>query len=844
MIESHQRVPRVVMLAEPVAETSTSGHRDVSCAHCSLPVPTGLIDDRQPRQFCCHGCAAAWQLIHDEELMGYYAICEQLETTPPKASSSQGSFDEYDHPVFTERYVKILPDEMAETRCGVIGLHCAACVWLLEKLPRLLPGVIESRVDLAHRSLRVRWDTRRVSLAAIARRLAQLGYTIRPGDSTSQGDLEKSENRAQLIRLAVAGACAGNAMLLAVALYAGWFSGIASEHLGLLRGVSAVLGAISLAWPGSVFYRGAWNAISTRTPHMDIALTLGLLAGGVMGTVNTLRGTGEIYFDSLCMLVFVLLVGRYVQFRQQRRAAERVAVLRGLIPLSAMRLTANGTLETVPVEALSPGDVVEVRVGDALPADGDILSGATRLDQSLLSGESRGVAVASGDFGPAGAINLSAPIQLRITAVGSETRAGRISALVESASLSQTPLVELANRVSGVFLWIVLVLAAATLLIWWPSGTEIAVDHTIALLIVACPCALGLATPLTIAVALGRAASSGILIRSGDVFERLSGRGTIWLDKTGTVTTGRMTLLDCQGDRSVLPQVLALEQGVRHPVAESLVRGLATEWTGAVPQPDETGYIPGQGVYGRYGHDLIRCGSRRWLEGLGVTFDARDDHKNHFDNVTNVYVARNEAVVTRFVLGDKVREEAKAAIASLKSQGWQVGMLTGDDREIAAVVAAEVGIDADQVIAGVLPEEKLAHIERESRKNRVVMVGDGVNDAAALAAADVGIAVQGGAEASLRAAKVYLTTSGLSPLMELLHGSDRTMTAIHRGLLMSLAYNVSAIALAVCGAITPLVAAILMPTSSLSVIALATLQRTFGRKAHGKRDLPSPGSES
>ncbi len=832
------------MLAEPSVVETPSSREDVSCAHCALPVPSGLIEANQPRQFCCHGCKAAWQLIHDEELTGYYAICEQLDTAPPTAVDQSHTFDEYDHPAFTERYVRNLPGGQAETRCLVSGLHCAACVWLLEKLPRLVPGVLEARVDLARRAIRIRWDRQCVSLSSVARRLADLGYSIRPAEPAARSVLEHRENRAQLIRLAVAGACAGNAMLLAIALYAGWFSGIAADHLRLLRGVSAVLGLISLAWPGAVFYRGAWNAIRTRTPHMDVALTLGLLAGGVMGIVNTVRGTGEIYFDSLCMLVFVLLVGRYVQFRQQSRAAERVTVLRTLIPRTAWRVVAGGPPEKVPVEALAVGDEVEVRVGDALPADGEVAQGQSRLDQSLLSGESAGVPVQIGDSAPAGAINLSAPIRLKVTAIGEETRVGRLSALVESASLAQTPLVELAHRVSGFFLGLVLLIAVGTLVAWWPAGMEQAVNHTIALLIVACPCALGLATPLTIAVALGRAASNGLLIRGGDVFERLARRGTIWLDKTGTLTTGQMTLLEWRGDRTVIPQILALEQGITHPIAQSLVAALNKEQGRAIPVATDVTYCPGQGVSGRFDGETIRCGSARWLKSHDV--DIANDETDGIPaaQVTRLYVARNSRLVAVILLGDKVRDEARAAVASLRRAGWQVGMLSGDQPEIARSVAEKVDIPADRVIAGVLPEDKLAIVEREAKQGRVVMVGDGVNDAAALAAADVGIAVQGGAEASLRAAKVYLTRPGLEPLLDLMTGSDRTMTAIHRGLALSLGYNVLAIGLAAAGAITPLAAAILMPVSSLSVIALATMQNTFPqvRKRPGEARVREAGS--
>jgi P-type Cu2+ transporter len=826
---------RVDTLTPPVSgqdasttTASTNPSATTSCTHCALPVPAGLLVAERTHQFCCHGCEAAYELIHGQQLDDYYAICQQLEARPQPGADPSESFADFDHTAFQARYVRLQPDGSAAAILLVHGLHCAACVWLLEKLPQIVPGVLAAEVDLARRSIRLRWDSTRLALSQIARQLARLGYPVRPSLPTAARARERVESRRQLIQLAIAGACAGNAMLLAIALYAGWFSGIAAEHLHLLRGVSAILGMISLLGPGATFYRGAWVALKTGTPHMDISLTLGLVAGGAMGLINTLRGSGEIYFDSLCMLIFVLLIGRTIQSGQQRRAAERVAVLRSLIPRTARRLLPTGEIETVPVEALDLGDVVEVRVGDALPADGAVTLGQSELDQSLLTGESTGVPVTVGAAVPAGAINLSGPLQITLTAVGESTRVGRLSALVESASLGKAPLVDLANRVSGLFLWVVLGLAVVTLVAWWPLGMERAVDCTIALLIVACPCALGLATPLTLAVAVGQAAQRGILIRGGDVFERLNQPGTLWLDKTGTLTTGQMALMEWRGDRSVAPLVVALQRGIVHPIARGLTAALEPECQNGRHLDAESTYIPGLGVRGLVDSLPVAAGSRRLMESLEI--DLADEPVLLVaapPGATPVYIAIDQELVAIAWLGDRPRPEAAEAVAGLRAAGWRVGMLSGDRPELARAVAVVVGIAPADVIAGVLPEEKLAVVRDHRGPGPVVMVGDGVNDSAALAAADVGIAVQGGAEASLQAAKVYLAQPGLNPLVELFEGSRGAMRAIRNGLKLSLGYNVLAVTLATFGQITPLAAAILMPLSSLSVIALATLQPGF-----------------
>lgn len=804
----------------------------VACTHCRLPVPAGLIDHSREEQFCCHGCEGAWQIIHGYGLDGFYDICDQLDTRPQPAGPRDEQFAEFDHEAFQRQYVRRLGDNLHEVTLLIEGLHCAACVWLLEKLPQLVPGLLETRINLARRSATVRWNPQAVALSEIARRFADLGYVPHPGTREAQAELRIRENRRQLLRLAVAGVCAGNAMLVAVALYAGWFSGIAAEHATFFRWVSAGLGLVSLAWPGATFYRGAWQALRSRSPHMDVSLAIGLTAGGVMGLINTVRGAGEIYFDSLCMLIFVLLVGRYFQFRQQQRAADSVALLRSLTPRTARRIDARSMLQTVPVEALQTGDVVEIRAGDLVPADGLVESGRSTLDQSLLTGESAGIPVATGDSVTAGATNLTSLLHVRVTAVGRDSRIGRISELVESASLSHAPIVELANRVSGVFLFVVLGLAVVTLTLWRSAGIDVALEHTIALLIVACPCALGLATPLTIAVALGRAARSSILIRGGEVFERLTSPGILWLDKTGTLTTGRMTLRNWLGDQSLQPHVRALEQGVVHPLAECLVRDLHHSAETQEVSVVDSIYEPGRGVRGIVGGRQLLVGSRRFLteHNIDLATEARWKSLLPTVGISPLYVAEGGRLVALAVIGDGFRPDTAAAVGQLRRMGWQVGILSGDQPEIVQTVAKQLGIPPERAIGGALPEDKLAIVQRDAQSHTVVMVGDGVNDAAALAAADVGVAVHGGAEASLQAAPVYLGQPGLRSLIELLEGSRKTVAAIRYGLLLSLAYNLTAIGLAVAGCITPLLAAVLMPLSSLSVTTLALLQRTFPRQ--------------
>ena len=340
-----------------------------------------------------------------------------------------------------------------------------------------------------------------------------------------------------------------------------------------------LFGMIALAWPGSLFFRGAWAALRTKTAHLDLPIAIGLAAGGIAGTVNAILGRGEIYFDSLSMLVLLLLIGRWLQRRQQCWANDSLELLFSLTPTSARRLE-NGAVVEVPIEAVQPGDLVEVRAGDSIPADGSVLEGESSVNRALLTGESQPTAVGPGSAVHAGTVNLSARLVVQVEAVGEATRVGRLMQLVEQHSRNRPPIVQFADRIAGRFVRIVLAVAAMTFLAWvWFSPAK-AIDNAVALLIVTCPCALGLATPLAVTIALGRAARRHILVKGGEVLEVLSRQGVMLLDKTGTLTAGRIALVSWNGDESVRPLVAALERHSAHPIAQALVDGARADSDG------------------------------------------------------------------------------------------------------------------------------------------------------------------------------------------------------------------------------------------------------------------------
>jgi len=666
--------------------------------------------------------------------------------------------------------------------------------------------------------------------------LDSLGYPPHPARDKQARELRRKEDHRFLIRIGVAAVCAGNVMTLAFALYGGVFTGIETQYSNLFRWSSMVFGLIALVWPGNLFFRGAWAALRTRTAHLDLPIALGLMAGGVAGTVNAILGRGEIYFDSLTVLVFLLLVGRWVQRRQQRWATDAIELLFSLTPTSARRVEEDRVTD-VPIEAIGTGDVVEVRAGESVPTDGIVLDGQSSVDQSLLTGESRPIVLAPGDAVHAGVVNVSACLRVRVEAVGEHTRVGKLMRMVEECSLSRAPIVQMADRVAGRFVTVVLVLAVVTLGLWLWFDPSQAVDNAVALLIVTCPCALGLATPLAVTVAVGRAARRGILVKGGEVLELLADRGMILLDKTGTITAGRTTVLSWVGDHQAKPLVAALEAHSAHPIARALVAGLHNEGQAGTPPPStvtDVRQMPEGGLIGTVDGRNIVVGSSQFVRSRGVVIPP-DMVAAERDAVARgqspVLAVVEDRCVATVGLGDPIREDVRGAIDEIKELGWDVRILSGDHPEVVGAVGRELGIPDGDAFGDVTPENKVDYVGTAIREGRVVMVGDGVNDAAALSAATVGIAVHGGAEASLAAADVYLNRPGVAPIVDLVRAAGKTLRTIRRSLAVSFCYNAIAASLAVCGVIGPLVAAILMPISSFTVLALVYASPTFGDRA-------------
>ncbi|HEU0035838.1 MAG TPA: heavy metal translocating P-type ATPase [Kofleriaceae bacterium] len=787
------------------------------CAHCGLPIPAGRSD-----RYCCTGCQIVHDAIAEHGLERFY----ELRDTAAPANTTGRSYSELDDPAFERVHVRHT-GELARVALYLEDLRCTACVWLVESSPRCLPGVVDVRLDLGRARADVTWDPSKIPLSTIARHFDRLGHIVHPYRGLDRDRQRRKEDRKLLVKLGVAGAASGNLMLLAICLYAGLFEGMAASDETLFRWASMLVAVPAITFSATPFFRTAVGALHAKRLHLDLPLSIGVVAGLVWGTVNTLRGAGEIYFDSLSMLVFLLLVARWIVLRHQRRASTAAELLLALTPSRARRLDARtGEVTEVPIDALVPDDVVVVRVGETIPVDGVITRGESAIDSGLLTGESRPVDVGFGARVHAGTVNVAAPLEVLVTAVGEATRVGALVASIEALGARRAPIELLIDRTARRFVIAVTAAAALTLIGWSFVSVSVAAEHAMALLVVTCPCALALATPLAVSVALGRAARRGILIKGADALERLARPGTMFVDKTGTLTAGQLRVESWRGDLDAAELAAAVEAGSSHPIARAIAAHAPSPRT-ATEVREEIGH----GITGFVDGHRVIVGSPGWVRDR-----AHARHAATLDSwiaelaeraETPIAIAVDGHIVAVAGLADPIRPDAKRALDALGALGWQIELLSGDDERVVRHVGAELGIAAWKCHGGVSPERKAAAVEHARNDGPVVMIGDGVNDAAAMAAASAGIAVSGAAEIAIEAADVYLRSPSIAAIADTAAGARATLSAIRNNLRWSLVYNLVAGGLAVTGIVNPLIAAVVMPLSSLTVLVSSLRSRAF-----------------
>ncbi|MEK7206396.1 MAG: heavy metal translocating P-type ATPase, partial [Pseudomonadota bacterium] len=742
----------------------------------------------------------------------------------------------YDHPEVQKSFVQVADAHVREAALILEGITCAACIWLNERHIARLPGVLSVHINYATHRARVRWDEQKIHLSDILTAISRIGYLAHPYDPGRSQQLLEAERKQLLRRLGVAGALTMQVMILAEALYVGGWTGMETQYRDFFQWTSLLLTLPVLLYSAQPFFQSAWRDLKQGRTGMDVPVSLGMVTAFAASVWTTVTGQGEVYYDSVTMFAFFLLTGRYFELRARHRAAEASETLVHATPAMATRLAFDGggdRQETVPVAHLNPGDRVLIRPGEPVPADGSVLEGRSSVDESLLTGESRPITKSPGQTLIGGSINIESVLIARIEKTGPDTVLSAILRLLDRASAEKPRLAQLADRAAAWFVVALLLLTAVVAFYWWRHDPAQLLPIVIAVLVVTCPCALSLATPTALTAATGRLTQLGILTTRGHALETLARATHFVFDKTGTLTLGRLRLLgtrtfSAMEEQDCLRIASALERHSEHPIARALLETLGPN---APLQTSDVASTPGGGIQGKVSGKMYYLGTPDFVAAqTGTIPPANILPALQQDGATLAILASSEQWLAAFALGDELRPGARELIAELKRQGKSVWLLTGDHEQAARRVAHELGIK--ELAWDLKPNDKLEKIRALQQQGAIVaMVGDGVNDAPVLAAAQVSIAMGSGAPIAATAADMILLSSQLDRLVQGLEIARRALRIIRQNLAWALGYNLIAVPAAVMGYVPPWLAAIGMSASSLLVVVNALrLTRRSSRK--------------
>jgi len=813
------------------AEEKTSGN----CFHCGLVIPADahfhLNLEQAERHFCCFGCRSVCGAIYEAGLQGYYQRTPEgaLLGPPPEPPKD---IEIYDFDEVQQEFTTCSGDARS-IHLLVEGIHCAACVWLIERGLKRVPGVLSAEVNLAGKRLHLRWDNSKSKLSDLIRALARIGYSAVPYDPESAEGAIKKTNRAMLFRLFFAGFAMMNMMWIAIALYSGANQ---DEFRGFFHWMGLLLATPTLLYSGYPFFRGALGGLRAGHLTMDLPIALGLSVTYAYSLYVTLTNNqnGEVYFDTVTNLTFVILIGRYLEGMFRHQAVSATNRLMELQPRVAL-VMCDGVEQMTPIRGVKLGDQVLIKPGYTVPVDGVVLEGNSTVDESMLSGESLPMSKHVGSTVSAGTVNCSGALLVEVRAQMQDTTLSKIIRLVEEAQSSKAPIQRLADTIVPWFVLVTLLCAATTFMLWHGHSFEAALMAATSVLIITCPCALGMATPMSIAVASGLGAKHGILVKNGLVLETLSKVTHFVFDKTGTLTEGKMSVAQTQfaagvNENATLCFAAAVERYSEHSAARAIVAYADTQQQ-AYRDVAVSGFhaTAGLGVKAEIADQLILLGSASWLTQCGVKLNV--DLQTRAQDLeaqamSCVYMAQNGVHVAIIALADQLRADAQQLVHELREAGIAMTLLSGDRRPVAEAIARELG--GMEVIAEVMPQDKDQVIQKLQQNGAIVaMVGDGVNDAPALIRANVGIALGSGTDVSVESADIVLMHNELNKVLQATHLSRRTLLTIKQNIGLSFVYNLIMMPLAMMGLVTPLVAAITMPISSLVVIGNAARIRTL-----------------
>ena len=788
----------------------------VACTHCHLEFDESVMivekEGDKTLYFCCKGCQGVYHLLRSEGLDTFYEKLGKNTLEPPKAEAGE-DLHKFDLDGFRKKYVIERQDGLNEIYLIIEGIHCAACVWLNEKVLHQTPGVIEATINYTTNKAHVVWDPEEIKLSQIIEKIRAIGYNAYPYDPKVQEQRAYKARRDYYARLLVAIFATMNIMWIAVAQYTGMFTGMRSDVKSVLNFAEWVLATPTLFYSGWVFFRGAWYGLKNRFINMDVLVATGASLAYAYSLWAMITQKGEVYFDSVTMIITFVLAGKYLEVLSKKRAADTMDALSNALP-TEVTVVQEGEKAVIPVEEVRPGDVIEVRPGEKVAIDGVVTAGEGSFDESSLTGESEPVFKKPGDEIISGAVALDGVVRYEATKDYSSSMLSTLVGLLEE-SLTKKPRIEqLANEVSGYFSITILTIAALTFAGWyWMTGDfERALVVSISVIVIACPCALGLATPVATLIGINLAARRGVLFKEAAFIETMAKADTLVLDKTGTITEGKPHVVSYKEYAPYDANLLySLVKSSIHPVSKGIETYLK-EHHEALKEValDEVKQVQAKGIRARAGaHELLGGNARLMADfGLGV------EDESEF---SLFYFAVDGRVVARFELRDLPKAGAKEAIEAIRKLGVDIVMLTGDNEKAAARVAREVGVPRYR--AGLFPEQKAKEIETLHAEGRiVVMAGDGINDALALSKSDIAIAMGSGSDVALEVSDVVILDDRITSLRDAFLISRRTFKFVKQNLALSVVYNSITIPLAVAGYVIPLVAALSMSLSSLLVV--------------------------
>ncbi len=778
------------------------------CFHCHEAIPKGLditlTHQTHTHAFCCEGCKAVCHAIYEQGLEDYYTYrSENAERVYPLVPEQLDALVLYDEPAVLAE-ISEHQGEMRQIALSVEGMTCAACAWLIEK--KLLANKGVKRIDVnatSHRA-HITWDDSQIKLSSLLKQLAELGFKSYPFQEDASNAYNQQKAKGFLRRLGVAGLMTMQVMMFAFAMYFGMFADMEADFEAYFRVISMALATPVILYSALPFLTSAITALKARYLNMDLPVSLAIFGAYFASCYATFTHTGEVYFESITMFTFLLLLGKYLEFRARLKAAESTANLHKLQPFTATLINTDGSHQVVSAKALSKGDRILVRAGETIPADAKVVNGVSSTDESMITGEHEAVEKHTGSQIFAGSINHDGVLEAQINRIGQDTLLNQIIRLQKEALDNKPKIAMLTDRIAQWFVAGLLLFASITAIAWYHVDPSQAFWVTIAVLVATCPCALSLAIPTALTCSVGRLSSQGLLIKKGHVLETMAGITDVCFDKTGTLTLGKFTIteqttLSHEYAEELLDGLAyAIEQHSEHPIAKAFT--VKPDQNCAVT---DVKVVAGFGITGRFKKHTVAMGKNHWFASAGGN--------------PHVVLYIDGAPVRSYVLADEIRPGAKNVIAQLKAQGITAHMITGDHLDAAQKVADALGIE--HIKAGQLPEDKLEYVKGLQAQHKVVaMLGDGINDSPVFNAAHVSLAMEAGADMSKNTADVVILNDTLPHLNFLHKMACQTKRIIKQNLTISLCYNLTILPLAALGWVAPWMAVIGMSASSIVVI--------------------------